>query len=224
MLPGEQAFRLHDTYGFPIDLTLEMAAEQGLQVDTEAFRRLMTEQRERAKADAKANKSAHGNSPAYRQLRDQGETRVHRLHRAADRVHGARHRGRRRAGPARPRPARSSRWCWTRPRSTPSPVARSPTRAASSRPARRLRVLDVQKPIKGLIVHRVEVVEGELGTGETRPRPRSIRSGGGRPGRRTPAPTWCTPRCARCSARPRCRAGPTTGPATCGWTSPGARR
>ena len=47
-----KAFQLHDTYGFPIDLTLEMAAEQGLKVDEDGFRRLMAEQRERAKADA----------------------------------------------------------------------------------------------------------------------------------------------------------------------------
>src|ERR687890_720476 len=55
-LSGQQAFALHDTYGFPIDLTLEMAAEQGLHVDEVGFRRLMTEQRDRAKADAKAKK------------------------------------------------------------------------------------------------------------------------------------------------------------------------
>jgi alanyl-tRNA synthetase len=54
VLPGSRAFQLHDTYGFPIDLTLEMAAEQGLQVDEPAFRTLMQEQRDRAKADAKA--------------------------------------------------------------------------------------------------------------------------------------------------------------------------
>src|SRR5829696_7639938 len=56
-LSGAQAFQLHDTYGFPIDLTLEMAAEQGLSVDEEGFRRLMREQRERAKADAQARKT-----------------------------------------------------------------------------------------------------------------------------------------------------------------------
>ena len=58
-LTGDKAFRLHDTYGFPIDLTLEMAAEQGLSVDEEGFRRLMAEQRERAKADAKSKKGHH---------------------------------------------------------------------------------------------------------------------------------------------------------------------
>ncbi len=58
-LPGEQAFKLHDTYGFPIDLTLEMASEQGLQVDEEGFRRLMQEQRERAKKDARDKKTGN---------------------------------------------------------------------------------------------------------------------------------------------------------------------
>jgi alanyl-tRNA synthetase len=56
---GEQAFQLHDTYGFPIDLTLEMAAEQGLSVDEQEFRRLMAEQRERAKLDAAAKKTGN---------------------------------------------------------------------------------------------------------------------------------------------------------------------
>ena len=51
-----EAFQLHDTYGFPIDLTLEMAAEQGLEVDREGFTRLMQEQRQRAKADARSKK------------------------------------------------------------------------------------------------------------------------------------------------------------------------
>ncbi|MEV4001555.1 alanine--tRNA ligase [Actinomadura sp. NPDC049753] len=58
-LAGEQAFKLHDTYGFPIDLTLEMASEQGLQVDEEGFRRLMKEQRDRAKKDARDKKTGN---------------------------------------------------------------------------------------------------------------------------------------------------------------------
>ncbi len=70
-LSGDRAFALHDTYGFPIDLTLEMAAEQGISVDEDGFRRLMTEQRQRAKADAKAKKSAHGDTTAYRQIADE---------------------------------------------------------------------------------------------------------------------------------------------------------
>jgi len=70
LLSGAQAFALHDTYGFPIDLTLEMAAEQDVQVDEPGFRRLMAEQRNRAKADAKAKKSAHGDTTVYRRIAD----------------------------------------------------------------------------------------------------------------------------------------------------------
>ncbi|PJM74373.1 alanine--tRNA ligase [Bifidobacterium simiarum] len=49
---GEDAFTLHDTYGFPIELTLEMAADQGVKVDENKFRELMAEQKSRARADA----------------------------------------------------------------------------------------------------------------------------------------------------------------------------
>ncbi|MSS12756.1 alanine--tRNA ligase [Bifidobacterium tsurumiense] len=49
---GEDAFTLHDTYGFPIELTLEMAQEQGVKVDEAKFRELMNEQKSRARADA----------------------------------------------------------------------------------------------------------------------------------------------------------------------------
>jgi alanyl-tRNA synthetase len=69
-LSGERAFALHDTYGFPIDLTLEMASEQGLEVDEVGFRRLMQEQRDRAKADARAKKGAHRDASAYRAVAD----------------------------------------------------------------------------------------------------------------------------------------------------------
>ncbi|KWX00673.1 alanyl-tRNA synthetase [Carbonactinospora thermoautotrophica] len=70
VLSGDKAFQLHDTYGFPIDLTLEMAAEQGLKVDEEGFRRLMAEQRERAKADARAKKTGHVDVSQYREILD----------------------------------------------------------------------------------------------------------------------------------------------------------
>jgi len=67
-LSGAQAFQLHDTYGFPIDLTLEMAAEQGLTVDEEGFRRLMTEQRERAKKDAAEKKTGNADISAFAEM------------------------------------------------------------------------------------------------------------------------------------------------------------
>jgi alanyl-tRNA synthetase len=74
VLSGTDAFTLHDTYGFPIELTLEMAAETGLSVDEEGFRGLMAEQRQRAKADAAARKHAHADLSAYRELVDAGPT------------------------------------------------------------------------------------------------------------------------------------------------------
>ncbi|MBB3665743.1 MULTISPECIES: alanine--tRNA ligase [Prauserella salsuginis group] len=75
ILAGDKAFQLHDTYGFPIDLTLEMAAEQGLSVDENGFRTLMEEQRQRAKADAASRKTGHGDLSVYRRLLEQhGET------------------------------------------------------------------------------------------------------------------------------------------------------
>ena len=69
-LAGEEAFALHDTYGFPIDLTLEMAAEKGIEVDSDGFRRLMTEQRDRAKADARSRKAGIVNTTVYRDIMD----------------------------------------------------------------------------------------------------------------------------------------------------------
>ncbi|WP_420109043.1 alanine--tRNA ligase, partial [Mycolicibacter arupensis] len=74
VLSGSDAFALHDTYGFPIELTLEMASEAGLQVDEAGFRSLMAEQRQRAKADAAARKHAHADLSAYRELIDAGPT------------------------------------------------------------------------------------------------------------------------------------------------------
>ena len=69
-LSADTAFKLHDTYGFPFDLTLEMAREQGLGVDEVGFKKLMNEQRDRAKADAKAKKSGHTDLTEYRAIVD----------------------------------------------------------------------------------------------------------------------------------------------------------
>jgi len=70
VLPGDEVFKLHDTYGFPFDLTLEMAREEGLEVDEDGFRRLMKEQKDRAKADAKAKKSGHTDVSVYKAIAD----------------------------------------------------------------------------------------------------------------------------------------------------------
>ena len=69
-LPGADAFKLHDTYGFPFDLTLEMAREEGLEVDEDGFRRLMKEQKDRAKADSRAQRSGHTDVSEYRTIAD----------------------------------------------------------------------------------------------------------------------------------------------------------
>ena len=68
---GAEAFALHDTYGFPIDLTLEIAAEAGVKVDEKSFRELMAEQRHRAQADAKAKKGAFADLSELRKLVDE---------------------------------------------------------------------------------------------------------------------------------------------------------
>jgi len=70
VLAGDDVFKLHDTYGFPFDLTLEMAREEGLEVDEDGFRRLMKEQKDRAKADAKAKKSGHTDVSVYKSIAD----------------------------------------------------------------------------------------------------------------------------------------------------------
>jgi alanyl-tRNA synthetase len=163
-LSGREVFQLHDTYGFPVDLTLEMAAEQGLTVDTEAFARLMSEQRERAKADARAHKTGHGNSPAYRELRALGETEfVGYTELSTDAVV----RGIVAGGELVSRAASGEIVEVVLDR-TPfyaesgGQIADEGTITAGGAV---LRVLDVQKAVKGLIVHRVQVADGEFGTG-----------------------------------------------------------
>jgi alanyl-tRNA synthetase len=164
-LSGARAFSLHDTYGFPIDLTLEMAAEQGLAVDQDGFHTLMTEQRQRAKADSKANQHGHANSAAYKALREKGPTEftgydelttespVRGLVRY-DQLVDVAHEG----------------------DVVDIVLDRTPFYAESGGQvadagiitvgSAELKITDVQRPIKGLIVHRAEVVSGDLRTGE----------------------------------------------------------
>ena len=74
-LGGDTAFQLHDTFGFPIDLTVEIAEEAGLAVDRGVFETLMNEQRQRAKSDAKSKRSAIADRSVYSDFRALGETR-----------------------------------------------------------------------------------------------------------------------------------------------------
>jgi alanyl-tRNA synthetase len=166
-LSGEQAFQLHDTYGFPIDLTLEIAAEQGLGVDQDGFRRLMAEQRRRAKADAQARKTGHADLSAYRSVLDAGgpveftgyaevarEAKVRALLTGAGPVEVA--------GEgdevelvldATPFYAEGG--------------GQQPDLGLITVGNGALEVLDVQQPLPGLTVHRARVVRGEVRAGET---------------------------------------------------------
>ena len=74
-LQGDAAFLLHDTYGFPIDLTLEVAEESGLSVDRDGFKALMAEQRDRAKADAREKKLGGTDLSVYSAFRAKGVTK-----------------------------------------------------------------------------------------------------------------------------------------------------
>jgi alanyl-tRNA synthetase len=168
-LSGDKAFQLHDTYGFPIDLTLEIAAEQGLSVDEDGFRRLMTEQRRRAKADAQARKTGHVDLSAYRAVLDAGgpvnftgyeetarESRVRALlSGAGDGLAGA--------GEGETVELVLDATPFYAEGGGQQPdlgMIRTDTGLAQ--------VLDVQQPIPGLIVHKARVIEGEVrpsGTG-----------------------------------------------------------
>lgn len=165
LLPGDKAFALHDTYGFPIDLTLEMAAEQGLTVDEEGFRSLMAEQRARAKADAKSKKGGHVDTAIYRDLLDAKgptewlaystlETESAVLALFAEGVE-VRSLDQGQVGEV--------------------VLDRTPFYAESGgqiadagvieTDSAKLEVLDVQRPIRGLVVHQVRVLEGEIAAG-----------------------------------------------------------
>lgn len=166
-LSGERAFALHDTYGFPIDLTLEMASEAGLTVDEPGFRSLMAEQRQRAKDDARSKKGQHADTSAYRGILD---------------AHGPTEWLAYETLSTESRPLALLKGGAQVPVLGNGEVGelvldRTPFYAESGGQAAdagiiefdggRLEVLDVQRPIKGLVVHQVRVVDGELtGSGE----------------------------------------------------------
>ena len=166
-LSGAKAFALHDTYGFPIDLTLEMAAEQGLSVDEEGFRRLMTEQRDRAKADAAAKKGAHVDARAYREVADSLDRAVEFTGYGEVVTEGS-VRGIVSAGGV----VESAR----EGEEVELILDRTPFYAEGGgqladqgvidlENGARVEVLDVQSPISGLIVHRAKVLAGEVSLG-----------------------------------------------------------
>ena len=162
VLDGDRAFQLHDTYGFPIDLTLEMAQEQGLEVDADGFRALMAEQRARAKADAKSKKGVHADTGAYRATIDrfgptdwQAYTTLSTESRVLSLLSG---------GAAVPALGEGVVGEVVLDR-TPFYAESGGQNADAGHltwDGGAAEVLDVQRPIKGLVVHQVRVTTGEL--------------------------------------------------------------
>src|SRR6478752_336677 len=161
-LSGADAFALHDTYGFPIDLTLEMAEEAGLKVDEPEFRKLMLEQRQRAQADAKGKKGAHADLSAFQELLAQGETVFtgYTELQGESKVRGILAGGRKVAQASTGEEIELV-------------LAETPFYAEAGGQAADtglitgdgfvVEVLDVQRPVKGLSVHKAIVREGEIG-------------------------------------------------------------
>ncbi|WP_062517159.1 alanine--tRNA ligase [Demequina gelatinilytica] len=165
-LSGSDAFTLHDTYGFPIDITLEMAAEQGIQVDEAKFRELMKEQKERARADAKAKKGGHADVGVYNGIKEaQGltEFRAYQELNTATEITALI-----RDGVSVPVASEGETIEVVLPQ-TPF-YAESGGQEADSGVIRSahgtLEVIDVQRPVKGLIVHTCNVVEGQVAQGD----------------------------------------------------------
>jgi alanyl-tRNA synthetase len=165
-LTGDQAFSLHDTYGFPIDVTLEMAAEQGVTVDEEGFRALMKEQRDRARADARAKRTGSVDVLAYRRLlTEHGPTdwRAYETLRTDSRVLGVVTEDE--DGPRVAAPGDIVRVVLDQ---TPF-YAESGGQVADAGHLEwdggRAEVIDVQRPVKGLVAHQVRILEGELREG-----------------------------------------------------------
>ena len=166
-LSGEAAFTLHDTYGFPIDLTLEMASEQGLSVDEEGFRALMAEQRARAKADAKSKRGQHADTTVYRAALDthgptdwQAYTTLH----TESRVLGLLAEG---APTAVLTAGTIGEVVLDRTPFYAESGGQNADAGTISWDGGRAEVLDVQRPVRGLVVHQVRVLEGELTLDET---------------------------------------------------------
>ena len=164
-IPGSEAFLLHDTYGFPIDLTLEIAQEAGLTVDRAAFDSLMQEQRQRAKADARARKRQLADTSVYRDLRARGETVFtgYTDLQTESTVLGILVDG-------MPADRATTGQIAEVILAETALYAESGGQVADKGiivgPGYELDVLDVQKPVPGLISHTVEVTSGEVGVGQ----------------------------------------------------------
>ncbi|AGL19456.1 alanine--tRNA ligase [Actinoplanes sp. N902-109] len=166
-LAGDKAFQLHDTYGFPIDLTLEIAAEQGLQVDQEGFRRLMADQRSRAKADAAARKTGHADLSAYRSVLDAGGPVEFTGYQEVSRE--SRVRALLGSGGTSVAAAGEGDYVELVLDTTPFYAEGGGQQADTGLinvGGGQVEVVDVQQPLPGLIVHKARVVRGEVRAGE----------------------------------------------------------
>ena len=164
-LSSDTAFLLHDTYGFPIDLTLEIAEEAGLSVDREAFDVLMHRQRTLAKEDAKSRKQHLADLSVYSQFRAQGETAFTGYEYLTTEttvlgliVDGASVTSATVGQIAEVILAETSLYA-----ESGGQEADAGTIVGAGF---ELEVLDVQRPVKGLIGHKVQVTSGEVGVGD----------------------------------------------------------
>ena len=163
-LSGESSFLLHDTYGFPVDLTIEIAQEQGLSLDREEFNVLMNVQRQRAKDDAKMKRSGNADLSVYGEFRALGSTKFTGYDELAS---GAKVIGLIRDGEVVSNIKQGD--VAEVILDETSFYAESGGQDSDSgfivADGLVLEVLDVQKPVKGLISHSVSVRSGEVGVG-----------------------------------------------------------
>ena len=163
-LTGDSVFLLHDTYGFPVDLTFEIAQEAGLGIDRDKFTSLMNIQRQRAKDDAKQKRSSNADLSVYGEFRSLGSTRFsgYEQLRTSAKVLGLIRDGQSVKSLSQGETAEvildeTSFYAESGGQDSDSGLIVADGLV--------LEVLDVQKPVKGLISHSVLVRQGELGLG-----------------------------------------------------------
>jgi len=163
-LPGDTAFLLHDTFGFPIDLTLEMAEEAGLTVDRAAFDNLMAQQRAMAKADAKTKKSHLADLSVYGEFRSLGETVFtgYELLSTDSTILGIILGG---ESVTKASAGEIAEVILAETALYPESGGQEADSGTIVGNGFELEVLDVQRPVKGLISHKVQVTAGEVGIG-----------------------------------------------------------
>ncbi|BDR52947.1 alanine--tRNA ligase [Bombiscardovia nodaiensis] len=164
VVSGEDAFTLHDTYGFPIELTLEMAQEQGVKVDEAKFRELMDQQKSRARADA-LKKRHNVDLSVYDELNKGLDKPIEFLgytdFSSRSRVIGIVEAGKG-AVPAVSAPATVEVILDRTPFYAQGGGQLADQGQILSDDGAVLEVDDVQKPVKGLIVHQCRLTEGTL--------------------------------------------------------------